>query len=191
MSKYFDINTLKDSATPDIASGVAEKFMTVHESKIDSIKNIMKLPEPGEIYFLLTENSFNAFTFILYIIRQFKVIDRLIISTYSINQRIIESLMRYFHKGCIKEIFILVSDSLKFRMPKVVDVMESLVMAYSNIKIHYSWNHSKVTLMQCGNDHFVMEGSGNWSENSRYEQYVFLNNEKVFNFRRECIYGVR
>jgi len=191
MRKYFDITQIDDSATPDNASGVADKFITIHETRIDSIKNIMKLPEPGEIYFLWTENSFNAFTFIPYIIKQFKVIDRLIISTYSINQRIIESLMRYYHKGCIKEIFILVSDSLKFRMPKVVDVMESLVLAYSNIKVCYSWNHSKVTLMQCGDDHFVMEGSGNWSENSKFEQYIFLNNKKVFDFRKECICGVR
>jgi hypothetical protein len=188
MGKYFEISEIDESATPDNSSGVADKFITVHESKIDSIKKIMNLPEPGEIYFLWTENSFNAFTFIPYIIKQYKVIDRLIISTYSVNQRIIESLMRYFHKGCIKEIFILVSDSLKFRMPKVVDVMESLVLAYSNITVCYSWNHSKVTLMQCGDDHFVMEGSGNWSENSRYEQYVFLNNKKVFDFRKECIY---
>lgn len=190
MPKFFDINDIEQSATPDPTSGVADKFITIHENKIDSIKKIMKLPEPGEIYFLWTENSFNAFTFIPFIIKQCKVIDRLIISTYSINQRIIESLMRYFHKGCIREIFILVSDSLKFRMPKVVDVMESLALAYDNIKIKYSWNHSKITLMQCGDDHFVMEGSGNWSENSRYEQYIFLNNQKVFDFRKECIHGV-
>ena len=188
---FFEIKDLEqNTATADSSSAVADKFITYHESRINSIKNICHIPKPGEIFFLWTDRSFNAFTFIPYVIRQCKSIDLLIISTYSINQRIIDSLMRYFRKGLIREISILVSDSLRFRMPKVVDIMESLALSNPTVKIHYGWNHSKISLMKCGDDHLVVEGSGNWSENSRHEQYIFLNNKKIFDFRKECIYAV-
>ena len=76
-------------------------------------------------------------------------------------------------------------------MPKVMDNLKSLALQRQNINVNFSWNHSKITLMQCGENYFVVEGSGNWSENSRNEQYIFLNSQSVFDFRKKCIYGVQ
>ncbi|MEC8884204.1 MAG: hypothetical protein VYD98_06080, partial [Bacteroidota bacterium] len=33
--------------------------------------------------------------------------------------------------------------------------------------------------------HFVVEGSGNWSENAKYEQYTFAESRGLFEFRKE------
>lgn len=53
--------------------------------------------------------------------------------------------------------------------------------------VKYAWNHSKVTLLRSSDNHFVIEGSGNFSDNSRHEQYIFLNSKKVFYFRKNWI----
>jgi hypothetical protein len=37
----------------------------------------------------------------------------------------------------------------------------------------------------------VLEGSGNWSENAHYEQYVFINSKEVFDFRKQLFTNVK
>lgn len=168
---------------------IVDKFLTVHERKIVSIKDLCgRLPDENEIYFLWTLNSFNAFTFIPYIIKECDHIECLTLSTYSINSRIVDSLMRYIDKGKIGHVHLLISDSLRSRMPAVVDHLDSLVSSRKDvITVNLGWNHSKITLMLAADKHFVVEGSGNWSENSRNEQYVFLNSKQVYEFRNQCI----
>ena len=190
MSKYFALNDIGTKAqAADPSKLLVEKFLTVHERRIVSIKDLSgRLPDEKEIFFLWTLSSFNAFTFIPYIIKECGNIDRLTLSTYSINSRIVDSLMRYIDKGKINHAHILISDSLRSRMPHVVDHLSSLVSTRRNvISVALGWNHSKITLMETAGKYFVVEGSGNWSENSRNEQYVFLNSKQVYEFRNRCI----
>lgn len=162
------------------------RFEEIHIEKIENIKNLCgHLPIPGEIIFLWTCNSFNAFTFIPYVIRYSGKIQALYISTYSINTRIVEALFRWYDKGDIEYILIYISDSMKFRMPAVVDLLEA-GMKERNIQIKYAWNHSKIQLIKSNDNCFVVEGSGNFSENAANEQYVFLNNIEVYEFRKKC-----
>lgn len=163
------------------------KFQKLHTERINSIKQLLgRLPVPGEIMFLWTLNSFNAFTFIVYTIKHCGPIDELIFSTYSLNERIFSSLMKWFEKGEIKEITLLISDSIRSRVPKIYDLLRSQ-SARGKIRVIYAWNHSKMILMRVGSDRFVVEGSGNFSENALYEQYVYMNDERVYDFRKECI----
>lgn len=164
------------------------KFLAEHYKKIDSLKNLGGLPQKGEIFFLFTLNSFNAFTFIPYIISQSGQIQELIISTYSINQRILQAFIKLMDSGQLLRVHILISDSIKFRVPKVADQLQHLTQIYpGRLTVHFAWNHSKITLLKTANAHYVAEGSGNWSENAANEQYILLNNEQVFNFRKSCI----
>lgn len=161
-----------------------ERFIEMHTHKVGSLKELAgRLPGNDEIFFIWTMKSFNAFTFIPYVIKSCGVIDNLVISTYSINTRIVNSLTRYLDKEQIKNIHIFISDSIKYRMPKVVDLLECLNTVRKNMSIKYSWNHSKVTLIEAANNSFVIEGSSNFSENAQIEQYVFLNNKNVYDFR--------
>ncbi len=191
MTKYFSLNEIKTNEDPitknkdDVAR---HKFTSMHLVKVNSIKQLIgKLPIPDEILFLWTLNSFNAFTFIPYIIKELGRIDNLVFSTYSINTRIVNSLIRWMDKGKIEHVHIFISDSMKFRMPKVVDLLQGYVTAGNRINVDYVWNHSKVTLIEAKQNHFVIEGSGNFSENAQHEQYVFLNNNEVYNFRFNSI----
>lgn len=175
-----------EKKTEDVGKGRVVKFEKTHCERIQNIKKLCgKLPDPGEIVFLWACNSFNAFTFIPYVIKCSGVVEELCISTYSINVRIVESLVKWYDKGSILSILLYVSESIRFRMPAVVDLLEAKAKN-RNIAIVYAWNHSKVQLIKSNGNYFVVEGSGNFSENAANEQYIFVNNEEVYKFRKGC-----
>lgn len=100
----FDINALFSdnpvARQTEKSTSAVERFEKMHSEKIHSLKQLIgRVPLPGEIFFLWTLNSFNAFTFITYIIKYFGTIKQLTFSTYSINERILASLVRWYDKG--------------------------------------------------------------------------------------------
>ncbi len=166
---------------------VVTKFINKHTQQINNIKNLCgSYPSPEDAYFLWTLKSFNAFTFIPYIIKHCSRITELSFSTYSINARIVSALIRWYDKGDIEKINICIADSIKYRMPKVIDQLESQITNRS-INLNYCWNHSKIQLIEAGGNFFVVEGSGNFSENAAHEQYLFLNDKTIYKFRYDCI----
>ena len=163
------------------------KFLNKHYTKVDNLKSLMgSFPSPGEAFFIWTLNSFNAFTFIVYVIKTCGKIEDLTLSTYSLNERILNSLIKWYDKGEILRVNISIAESIKHRMPRVYDQLK-IQSQTRNFNIRYTWNHSKVTLMKTGDHHFVVEGSGNFSENAMYEQYMFMNDRQLFDFRKNCI----
>jgi hypothetical protein len=184
------LNEKKEAAAPPSSDQAKSlQFLSAHTGKIESIKQLVgQPPAPGCAWFLWTLNSFNAFTFIPYLLKEHGVIERLTITTYTINRRISDALFRLMDTGKVHHLTLFISESLKFRMPKVVDHLEVLHRQKPEmLQIIYAWNHSKIALAQCGQQHYVIEGSGNWSENARHEQYVFLNSAEVYQFRLDAI----
>jgi len=163
------------------------RFEATHIHKINNIKDLLgDFPKPGQIFFLFTLKSFSAFTFILYIIKHVGRIDELCLSSYSINSRVLASLLRYYDQGNIERINMSLSETIWHRMPRVFEAIQS-AQSSRNIYVHYCWNHSKITLIKAGGYHFIIEGSGNFSENAQFEQYIFLNSPEIYGFRRQCI----
>ena len=88
MSKFFSIKDIESQqpAQEDKGDIKIQKFQQLHQYKVKHLKDLMGgFPAAGEIFFLWTVNSFNAFTFIPYLINHAGSISELIISTYSIN----------------------------------------------------------------------------------------------------------
>lgn len=185
-NKYFNIKKDKDSEAVTTASELfISKYLALHYQKIKSLpEDLQRLPNKEEIFFLQTESSFNAFTFIPLIARH-QGIKELFASTYSINIRVIEALVELHDAGIIEQITLMVSDSLIKRNPTTINHINALIRTRPNIKLTYSWNHSKVCIMKTAFSHFVVEGSGNWSENALYEQYIFMNSEQTYEFRKQ------
>lgn len=190
--KYFSLDDLEDPVEekPSTSGIHVEKFLQLHEARISTVKQLTGLlPTDGEIFFLWTVNSFNAFTFIPLIIHDHGVIDELIIATYSINIRIIDALVRLIDKKLIHQVDIFISDSIKTRLPKVYDHLMALV-EQKPVRVYYSWTHAKIALIRSGENYYDVEGSGNWGENAQHEQYVLVNSKSVFEFRKKEINGI-
>ncbi|MDR0874223.1 MAG: hypothetical protein LBN27_12285 [Prevotellaceae bacterium] len=171
------------------SAALVEKYEGIHFKKIESIKDLMgEYPAAGDIYFLWTQNQFNAVTFMLYIIKYVGAIQRLTFSTYAINERIVNSLAKWHDAGSLRDVTIFISDTVKVRNTKVTNLLE-MQAEQRGWHIIYEWNHSKVMCIEAAGNYFVIEGSGNLSDNSRYENYIFTNNKKVYEFRRQCLTG--
>lgn len=134
------------------------------------------------MFFFETTKSFNAFTFIVYLIRHAGVIDSLFIATYSINDRIINSLLRWKQNGLINNVTIEISESIKFRMPKIAQRLD-LLQSENKISVIYEWTHRKVTCVKTNTGLFEIEGSGNYGENAMKEQYIFCKSKEIYEFR--------
>lgn len=193
MSNLFSLSELKvgqvEKQTIHQDQGVYFKFIEAHTAKIENIKKLCgRFPREKEIIFLWSCKSFNSFTFIPYVIKYSGVITELCFSTYSINNRIVESLIRWYDKGLIQSIYIYIAESIRFRMPAVIENLERYA-GNRQIEIKYAWNHSKVQLIKSGDNYFVIEGSGNFSENAANEQYIFLNDKAIYEFRQKCFFN--
>jgi len=191
MSKFFDLKSIKVDALPvqtDKSRAAIQQFTAKHDIKVNNVDALLiGPPQHEDVYFLWTVNSFNAYTFIPWLISHHKVIDEIIISTYSINKKVIDSLTYFIDNMIVKYVFVLISDSANYRIPKVVDHLDQAANTHSNFFVRYAWNHSKVTLIRSGTNFYVLEGSGNFSENSKHEQYIMINPKKIFNFRKNWI----
>ncbi len=181
MSIYFDLfEVVKEMRSARMYSKRFEHMLTY---KLNSLRELCgRLPEEGEIFFIETQKSFTAFTFIVYVLKQTGRIDDLYIATYSTNERIINALLRWYDRGVLGNIHLHISETIKFRMPKIYDKLRELE-SQGIIQLSFAWSHKKITCMSTESGYYVVEGSGNYGENAMEEQYVFLNNKKVYDFR--------
>lgn len=161
------------------------RFWTMHTERIESLKKLINIPGVNECTFLWTMNSFNAFTFVPFCLSHFGHIDELYLSTYTISRRIADALIKQIDLKTIDTVHVLVAESLKFRMPQVIDHLNAMISTRPQLQIAYGWNHSKITCIRCGDNYLVLEGSGNWGENAQFEQYILTNSKEVYEFRKK------
>lgn len=190
--QLFDLSEL--AGTEEIQSRhsdlIAERYLRVQSHKVSSLKELVKkLPDPDEIYFIWTVGSFTGFSFIPLIIEECGTIEELTLATYSINKRVINALMKLIQENKILKVYILISDALPYQLPKVFEHLKSVVSKSDKIEIRYGWNHAKISCIRSGDSKFVVEGSGNWGENAQHEQYIFTRSEKIYEYRKNEIYG--
>ena len=166
------------------SSGVwKSKLVVKHFEKIANLEDdLVRLPTPEEFFFLQTDNAFNAFTFIPFIAKHHPI-KELYATTYSISRRTIEALIELHDKGLIEQVTLLISDSMIKRNPVTIDNLMAMQTTRPNLKVLYAWTHAKVCCIKTHHEHFVIEGSGNWSENAHYEQYVLANSKGLYDFR--------
>ena len=181
-NKFFEINTsnAQESKTPE---HFISKYLAIHTQKIKKLdKELQRLPNKGEFFFLQSDTSFNAFTFIPLIGKKLSI-KELHASTYSISRNVIDALISLYDQGIIENITLLISDSLIKRNPKTIDYLKALISSRPNFKVLFTWVHAKVCLCKTEKEFFIIEGSGNWASNAQYEQYIFANSKEVYNFR--------
>ena len=165
-------------------SAFVSKYLNIENHRVENLhEDLARFPSPGEIFFLQTIQSFNAFTFIQKIAKTY-FIEELVATTYSVSMSVLEAIQEMQSRGRIGEVKLLISDSMMSRNPKVTDAIDAWANQNASVKITYAWNHSKITLAKTADHHFVIEGSGNWGKNACYEQYIFLNDESAYEFRR-------
>ena len=184
-NKFFDLQEIipKNRQGEDGAFEVSSAYLNSHMERIENLNKLLRLPDVGEIFFMHTEKSFNAFTFIPWLSERY-FIEEICASTYSISRRVVEALCELQNMGRVGQVVLLISDSMVKRNAATIDVLDGLVKHHANFQVKYYWNHSKICLLKTSEHHLILEGSGNWSENALLEQYVLAIDKAIYDFRR-------
>ena len=183
VNKYFNIKDVSEKKEEKISEMFASKYLVFHYEKLKSLEeSLNRLPTPEEIFFLQSDNAFNAFTFIPFIAKIFPI-KELHASTYSISRKVIDALIEMHDIGMIEKITLLISDSMIKRNPATIDNLMAMASTRPNMEVLYAWSHAKVCLLRTHDFYFVIEGSGNWSDNAHYEQYILANSKGAYDFR--------
>lgn len=173
---------------PGRDAALTAQFLAFHHQKIGKLKELAgKLPNCDEGLFLWTNRSFNAFTFIPYIIEHEGVIHELIITSYSVSIDVLNAICQLMDEGRVHRVRLFISDSIRSRLPRVTDLLDSLILARANLEVRYAWNHSKILLAKTEWSWLVVEGSGNFAKNAQFEQYAVFNSRNLYDFRLKCI----
>ena len=182
----FDLNKRKEEVAKAKASlPYRSKYLATHFKKLESLEeDLHRLPNKDEFIFLQSAASFNAFTFIPFIAKPFHI-EHLYATTYSISRGVIDAIMELHDSGMIARVTLLISDSMIKRNPQTIDNLLAMQSTRANVEVLFGWIHAKVALIRTAEHHFVVEGSGNWSDNAKYEQYTFAESRGLFEFRKE------
>lgn len=185
-NKFFDITKkqIPENVEKNSSEHFVSKYLLAHYEKIKNLdKDLKRLPSSEEFFFLQSDTSFNAFTFIP-LIGKNESIQELHASTYSISRKVIDALIQLHDQGIIEKLTLMISDSLIKRNPSTIDYLSALISSRANFIVNYAWVHAKVCICKTQSAHYIIEGSGNWASNAQYEQYTFANSKGLYDFRK-------
>lgn len=182
--KEQDLNNFKkENITQDLneVKSIALNNLQFFQQILKS-KGSINIPHKNSVLSIRTQSQLNAFSLFLQFIEKYNKIDFLQIQTYTIDEKTIFTLFELLNSGKIEKLQIIMTETAIFRIPKIYKLLKELFSEHKNCNLVFYWVHSKVHLIKCGNDKFVIDGSGNFSMNAQVEQYNIFNSDGMFDF---------
>lgn len=187
------INVEKDTNKSGLEAFGAEKYKHSVKSTFEIIHEIedLGIPEDGEQIRFVTFKSFNGALFLNHICET-EIIEHLYMSVYSFNYDASVLVNDLINEGKIKRATILMSNLRNKAHREKEQMTRDMLVDNPNVDLFFASSHAKIMAMktQSGN-HFVLEGSGNLSFNSRIEQYCFDNNKGLFEFTEKWMREIK
>lgn len=164
------------------------KYDTIVCERAKSFEKILS----GEIeqnvqYRLISTLAFNAIVVLQFLTEKY-IIDELFLVIYRMNEKSVNKFKELIDENVKGGILV----SSFFRNNKIYEKWAKNLVSYcegnKNMKISFAVTHAKIFILKtkCGK-HIVFEGSGNFSDNARIEQYLIEDNEIVYNFHKKWI----
>lgn len=194
MSNLFDFDAFgskeKDAVLlNDTNSGVHKiqtkiKFQNkLKKEAIDAL--IMELPLDNESLHIVSNGSFDYFTLIPKLIEMnCGICEDFWFTTWTMSHNNVIQILELFDKGIFKNIHAMTGEYFRTRESAVYHILY-LGLQERGQKLFANKNHAKITLLQCGNNFYTIEGSANFTANPRIEQFVITNSQSLFNFHKE------
>jgi len=182
--KEQDLNAFKnENITQDL-----DEVQSIVQDNLQFFAQILKakgkieIPKKNSVLSIRTQSQLNAFSIFMQFIDHYGSIDFLSIQTYTIDEKTLFTLNQLVNEGIIKKLQIIMTETASFRIPKIYKLLKDLFSENKNVNLCFYWVHSKVHLLRCGNDKFVIDGSGNFSMNAQIEQYNVFHSKKMYDF---------
>ena len=184
-------DTIGDTVITSRAKKLYSKNLRIHTQKAAQLNQLVPLPKEGEQYVIVTEKQFNAFALICGLIEN-NTIDEMHLAIYRINQPTVQAIIDFIEAGKIKKGTFIISNFFnQTKKPEQWAVMlRDYCQGNKDFQHIYTHNHAKVLIARVKKDYYVLEGSGNMSDNARIEQYRYENNKQVFDFHKEWMTSI-
>lgn len=158
---------------------------------IENLNNI-NFPKKNEQLRLISTKNFNTAAFIKFI-SEYEIIEEAILIIFTLNKYAARIIIDLYNQRKIKKINCLIS-SIRNAGNEIKS--QSIRMLIDNIgndfKLFMCNSHAKIISLRTEKEnYYTVEGSGNMSENGRVEQYVFDNDENLFNFTKNWIEEIK
>lgn len=163
------------------------KYIRTHQQLISKFTDIAALPGEGCQLRIITQQQINAFTLLL-LIHQQHGIKNLHCTSFNYSQDAIDALLSFLNEGC-EAVTLVCNDSLRQMMPqRYVYLKEAHARNNGRMRLAVVHNHTKISLIHTHDDKFfVIEGSGNFSKNTKIEQYIFEQCTETYIFHKHWI----
>jgi len=167
-----------------------KSFLQKHMLTVRNAAEIMGfMPGANDVVIIQTLNAFSAFDYVVYMQQRFGSIDELIISSYNMSGRVIETFAGMVVDGTIKKADIIINAKYKEAQADKAKFEEIITLSRKNpnIQLHFKQNHTKNILIRIGFKHFVWFGSGNSASNAEMEDYIWMMDTDIFNFKKNFL----
>lgn len=160
------------------------KRRLLRTSQKDKLADVLPLPNRGESLHMMSNGTFDFFTIASILIDVLGgITEHLYASTWTINQATIADLFDYVDIGKIEHLHILTDRSYKRRKPSDYAQLVAGIRE-RNQRFIASKNHSKVVLLNNGDNYISIEGSASFTTNPRLEQHVISNDKELWLFHQ-------
>lgn len=176
----------KDNITKDLHEK-KEKTINFINSNYQILKKgeSVDFPKKNQITAIRTQSQMNLFSLFLMFIEKYEYIDYLSIQTYTFNEKTLYALKKLLNENKIKKLQILMTETAIFRLPKIYRLLIDEFSKDKRVNLVFYWIHSKINLINCKDNYYVLDGSGNFSMNAQIEHYNIINSKELFNFDKE------
>jgi len=158
----------------------------IHFIKAAALSDVCSKPHKNEQYRIITEKQFNAFALILHLLES-EEIEELYLAVYRINEPTVTSIIDFIEVGKIKKATFVISNFFnQTKKPEKWAIMlREFCVNNVNCEHVYTHTHAKVLAIRTeSGNYYIFEGSGNMSDNARIEQYIYENNQEVYEFHK-------
>lgn len=152
------------------------------------------IPAAGVFYDILCNGQSNAGGFYEVFRDIWGEVEHLALATWIINREYIEMLFQDIEAGRLKSMTFVISNRMsqlgKGHGPNF-NVLKTKAMESPHVNFKVVNSHAKVFAMTNGKDFITVTGSGNWSENPRYENYIISNDRTRYEFHADWMREVQ
>ncbi len=171
-----------------------DKFLMAQFGRINEVEEIGIPEKENQQLRFITTSQFNAIVLLMYLIEKKGFIDEAVITVYSMGFKTLELIDRLLSENKIKKLILQASTlRMSAKDKKIMNMMKLMIKKHGRGKIYINlaWTHTKIMCMKIKDDHYVIEGSGNLSDNARIEQYLFEKSKESYEFHKDWILNVK
>ena len=161
----------------------AEKRISVLALHQEALADIVgAIPEPGTSLHIVNNASADFWDFIPYLASLMGP-AHMHASTWSMNRTNAREMLELLDRGQLLDVALLTGSYFKTREHAVYATLAAGLLERGQ-RILAFWNHAKILVLQNERAAIVVEGSANFTQNPRIEQYVVTHSRELAEFHR-------